>query len=236
MPLPFATAATSSPFPPYASVGGFANYTGSGGFIAFLSGVSGNITYYVSSVYSNGTMEVAVKGNLSMGTEAGIPTSQVSENLSDSIFRPRILPAIPPENLTDQSLVFQNITCTFEKNAAITVPAGTFNATEFQGTGTNGSTLDFWFDRSTGLAVQMSGSAAEFQLLNSNIATPIGLQSSSSVGAQIIIVFVVGWVVAGFLFYSIRRYYLKRSNLRKFPREPAEDGTRAAHSKKNKNR
>ena len=205
------TRSSSTSFPAFATVGAFANYTGSGGFIAFLSGVSGNITYLVNSVFSNGTMGVSVKGNLSLGTEAGIPTSRVSQNLTDSVFDPRIFPAVPPQNLTARQIVFQNITCSFEKNSQLSVPAGTFNATEFQGTGANGSVLDFWFDRSSGLAIQMSGSAAEIQLLNSNIASPIGFQSPSSVETQIIVVFVVGWAGAGLLFYSVRRHYLKKS-------------------------
>ena len=235
--FPLASATSPAPFPAYASVGAFANYTGSGGFIAFLSGVSGNLTYYVNSVYSNGTMLVNIKGNLSLGTEVGIPTSQVSENLTDSVFNPRILPAIPPQNLTAEKIIFQNITCSFEKNSAISVPAGTFNATEFQGTGANGSVLDFWFDRSSGLAVQMAGSGAEFQLLNSNIAVPIGFESNNSIGTQIIVVFIGGWVGAGLLFYSVRRYYLKKS---KFLRSPANnlpeepDNNQTANQKKKK--
>jgi hypothetical protein len=235
--FPLANATSPALFPAYASVGAFANYTGSGGFIAFLSGVSGNLTYFVSSVYSNGTMLVNIKGNLSLGTEVGIPTSQVSENLTDSVFHPRILPAIPPQNLTAEKIIFQNITCSFVKNSAISVPAGTFNATEFQGTGANGSVLDFWFDRSSGLAVQMAGSGAEFQLLNSNIAVPIGFQSDSSIGTQIIVVFIAGWMGAGLLFYSVRRYYLKKS---KFIRSPANnlpeelDGYETAGQKKKK--
>lgn len=230
--ISLAHASSTVAFPAYATSGSFANYTGSGGFIAFLSGVSGNITYYVNSVSPNGTMKISVNGNLSLGTEAGIPASQVSETLNDSAFDPRILPAVPPQNLTNAKIDFQNITCYFVKNAAVTVPAGTFNATEFQGTGVNDSVLDFWFDRPSGLAVQMAGSAAEFQLLNSNIAVPIGL-SSNAYGTQIIIVFLVGWTGAGLLFYSVRRYYLKKSKYRRFEEAP-EDKAPPTGSKKPK--
>jgi len=91
------------------------------------------------------------------------------------------------------------------------VPAGTFNGVEFEGIGANGSLLDFWFDNATGLALQMSGSAAELQLATSNIAQPLVAQSATNVELPIIAVFLVGWALAGLLFYVVRRHYLRKS-------------------------
>src|SRR5579872_3977691 len=143
--------------PPYAIPGAYANYTGDGGFIAFMSGVSGNISYFVSAVLPNGSMDLVVTGNLSLGTELGIPTSNVSLNLVDTANSPKYFPAIPPAALLSHQIDFQNITCIFVKSSEITIPAGTFQTDEFQGTGVNGSVLNFWFDNTTGLALQMSG-------------------------------------------------------------------------------
>ena len=207
----FYSAADSSTLPAYATIGAFANYTGSGGYIAFLSGVSGNLSYTVTNVLANGSMELYVNGNLSLGTEVDIPTSQISENLTDSIYSPKIFPALPPQELTSKQIIFQNITCEFQTDSVLTVPAGTFEAVEYQGTGVNDSILDFWFDNSTGLAIQMSGSGAELQLTGSNIAQPFALQSSSAFDLSIVAVFLVGWTIAGLLFYAVRRHYIKKS-------------------------
>ena len=78
----------------------------------------------------------------------------------------------------------------------------------------------------------MAGSAAEFQLLNSNIAVPIGFESTGSIGTQIIVVFIVGWTGAGLLFYSVRRYYLKKSKFRGMEDYPDENGKSAAAKSK----
>jgi hypothetical protein len=207
------TFATSSS-PPYATVGAFANYTGDGGFIPFLSGVSGNLSYLVTNVLSNGSMSLLVTGNLSMGTEVGIPTSNVSLSLMDSIETPTYFPAIPPQALLSHQIIFQNITCNFVKNDVVTVPAGTFDSVEYQGTGANNSILDFWFDNQTGLALQMSGTASELQLTYSNIASPLAAQSATNLEIDISAVFIGGWVFAGLLFYAIRRHYIRKSNLR----------------------
>lgn len=197
--------------PPYASVGAYANYTGDGGNIAFLSGVTGNISYYVSSISPNGSMDLNVIGNLSLGTELGIPTSNVSLVLTDQIYSPQYFPAVLPAELTARQINFQNISCTFVTNTKISVPAGTFNSVEYQGMGANDSVLDFWFDNATGLALQMSGSAAELQLSATNIAQPLIAQSPAGVELPIIVVFLVGWTLAGLLFYAVRKHYLKKS-------------------------
>jgi hypothetical protein len=202
---------SSQPYPPYATEGAYAYYSGDGGFIAFLSGVSGNITYTVTNVFSNDTMNVWLNGNLSLGTELTINVSTVSENFTDSVFAPKVLPAVPPSNLTAKSIVFQNFTCQFVAYEEETVPAGTFNTTEYQATDPNGTTLDFWFDRSSGLAVQMVEPGSYFQLITSNIAIPLSTQSAIASELPFILVFVAGWAGAGALFFWVRRYYIKKS-------------------------
>ena len=97
----------------------FANYTAAGGNIAFLSGVSGNLSYTVTNVLPNGSMDLIVAGNLSLGTEVDIPTSQVSENLTDSAYSPEIFPALPPGNLGSKHITFQNVSCVFETDSIL---------------------------------------------------------------------------------------------------------------------
>lgn len=197
--------------PPYATIGGYAEYEGNGGYVSFLGGVSSNITYSVTDVYQNNTMVVFVNATLSMGSESGVPPSIVLKNFSDSVFSPTILPAVFPENLTNQQIFFQNTTCKFIKNTLLTVPAGTFNATEFQGTDANGTTLTFWFDRSTGLALQMSQAISYLQLIQSNIAPPLRSQTSEQADLPFIAVFVVGWSLTGVAFYAVWRHYSQKA-------------------------
>ncbi len=205
-------------YPPYAKVGAYAFYGGDGGYIAFLSGVSGNISYYVTDVYPNSSMRLMVDANLSLGTEVTNNVSITSENLTDSIFTPRFLPAVPPQDLTESSIMFQNISCTFvANNAQYLVAAGAFNATEYQAT-VNGTVLTFWFDRPSGLAIEMLEAGSYFQLVDSNIAVPLAVQSQFQSYLPYIEVFVTGWAAAGLLFYAVRRYYVRKSE-RKFKQE-----------------
>jgi hypothetical protein len=211
-PLFYAASANPSSYPPYAEVGGYAFYSGDGGFIPYMSGVSANISYYVTDVFQNNTMKLLVNANLSMGSEVSTTPAVVSENLTDQIYSPKFMPAIPPQNLTANSIVFQNITCTLIGNSKLQVPAGKFNATEFQGRDANGSVLSFWFDRSTGIALQMVEAASYFQLVQTNIATPLSTQQPIQAEAPFIIIFAVGWGAAGLLFYGVVRYYSKKGS------------------------
>ena len=203
-------ASSGSNFPPYAKAGGYAFYSGNGGFIPYMSGVSANISYYVEDVFQNNTMSLMVNANLSMGTEVSTAPTVVNENLTDYISNPRFLPAVMPQNLTSQNIVFQNISCKFVGNSNLQVPAGKFNATEFQGQNVNGTILDFWFDRSSGLALQMVEAASYFQLIQTNIATPLSTQQPIQAEAPFIIIFVVGWGAAGLLFYGVVKYYSRK--------------------------
>jgi len=205
-----AVVSSGSNLPPYAKAGGYAFYSGNGGFIPYMSGVSANISYYVKNVFPNNTMSLMVNANLSMGTEVSTTPTIVTENLTDLISNPKFLPAVLPQNLTTRNILFQNISCKFVGNSELQVPAGKFNATEFQGQNVNGTILDFWFDRSSGLALQMVEAASYFQLIQTNIATPLSTQQPIQAEAPFIIIFVVGWGAAGLLFYGVVRYYSKR--------------------------
>lgn len=196
--------------PSYAKVGSYAFYSGNGGYASFLGGVSSNITYSVLDVFPNNSMVVFVNTTISQGLLSDVPPSTVLKNFSDSIDSPKILPAIPLQNLTNHEIFFQNITCVFVKNALLTVPAGNFNATEFQGKDTNGTTLTFWFDRSTGLALQMSQDISYLQLVQTNIATPLKTQTSLEAEIPFISVFVVAWSITGLVFYAVWRHYTHR--------------------------
>jgi hypothetical protein len=202
---------SSAQSPPYARVGAYALYSGDGGFVAFLSGASANISYYVYDVYSNGTMNVFVNASLSLGTEVTNGSTSVAKNVTDSISSPSIMPAISPEYLTGGTIVFENITCTFVENSMLTVPAGNFNATEYQGKDENGTTIQFWFDRSTGLSLEMVQPASYFQLIQSNIAIPLSTQTAIQSELPFIAIFVVGWAGAGALFYAVIRHYTKKA-------------------------
>jgi hypothetical protein len=204
---PLASALLSNSYPAYAKVGAFANYSGSGGFIAFLSGVSTNITYDVTGVYSNNTMEVFVNATISLGTEIQNDTSTYTMNLTDSIYSPKVMPVIPPQDINADTIVFQNVTCNFVKDVELTVSAGTYNAAEFQGKNANGTMLQFWFDRDSGLALEMVEPGSYIQLIQTNIATPLSVQSQFSSYLPYIVIFIVGWAGAGLCFFAVIRHY-----------------------------
>jgi hypothetical protein len=156
-------------------------------------------------------MRVVVYENISLGTEAATNTTMISENVTDSIFAPSTFLAVSPTNLTSNEIIFQGMVCHFVENDIQTVSAGTFNATEFQGTNSNGTTQDFWFDRSSGLAIEMLEIGSYYQLVDSNIAVPIHVQPTLVSDIPFILIFAVGWAGAGALFYALRRYYIKKS-------------------------
>ena len=196
--------------PPFAKAGAYALYSGNGGFEAFLGGASANISYYVYNVYPNDTMNVFVNASLSLGSEVTNGSTIVAENVTDSVYYPRIMPAISPANITGAPIVFQNITCTFLQNARLTVPAGNFNATEYQGKDVNGTTIHYWFDRATGLSLEMVQPASYFQLVQTNIATPLSTPTALQSELPFLAVFFVGWAGAGLFFYALVRHYTRK--------------------------
>src|SRR5579875_2917257 len=201
--LPYRSSFSSSQ-PSYARPGSYATYTVLGGFIPFFDGVSGNVSYLVTNVFNNGSMIVRVDANVSEGSE--VPTSYSSFNVTDNIFSPRALPIVPLANLSASTLEFENVTCSFVQNTQVTVPAGKFSTVEFRGSGQNG-TVYFWFDQTTGLAVEMSGYAGAFELSSSNIALPAGTPSSFGSTLPYYLVFGGVWTFSAVLFLGVRRYY-----------------------------
>lgn len=194
---------------PYASQGAYATYDALGGFIPFFDGVNGTVAYRVTNVFPNQTMGVMLLANISQGNE--VPTSYVSYNFTDNVVSPKIFPAVPLSDFSGKTFAFQNSTCTFDKNSTTTVPAGTFNTYEYTGVNSTGSKSYYWFDRSSGLIVQMAGNGAVFELLDSNVAIPSGQPNGLSVSLPYILVFVIGWIFAAAMFLGLRRYYLIKS-------------------------
>ena len=166
--------------PVYAKQGAYVYYTVLGGSIAFMAGVNGSLIYTVTGVYPNNTMSVQVLANMTQGDE--VPTSYQVLNYTDNIFEPTIFPAVPLANLTANSkIVFENVTCSFAKYENVPLDAGQFNTSEYKGADKNGTAYTFYFDRSTGVAVQMySTQGAAIQLESSNIVTPDGPANSVS--------------------------------------------------------
>lgn len=166
--------------PAYAVQGAYLYYNVQGGSIAFMSGVNGSLIYKVTGVFPNNTMSLQVLANMTQGDEA--PTSYQVLNYTDNIFEPTIFPAVPLANLTANSkLVFENVTCSFVKYESIPLTPGQFNTSEYQGVDNNGTTYTFFFDRATGVAVQMySNQGVALQLQSSNVVAADGPANSGS--------------------------------------------------------
>lgn len=195
--------------PSYAKAGSYAYYDTIGGFIPFFDGVSGNISYRVTNVFNNGSMAVTLSANMTQGNE--VPESQVVYNFTESISAPKIFPAVPVSDFSKSSFAFENTTCTLVKNGTATVPAGKFDTLEYSGVNGTSYKVLYWFDRNTGLVIQMAGSGAAMELVSSNIATPIAQPQGLSVTLPYILVFVVTWVVAAAAYLGLKRYYDSKS-------------------------
>ncbi len=193
---------------PFAVQGAYATFVAEGGFIPFFSGVNGTISYVVTSVYTNGTMHVTVSTNMSQGEE--VPETFQVFNYTDSISHPKVFPAIPTSQLASAQVLFENVTCSYVKSANISVPAGSFSTVEYSGKDANGSQYYFWFDRSTGLAIQMAGGAGAYQLQASNVATPMSIPSGLSTSFPFITVFGTVWVIAAIVFVGLWKYYNRK--------------------------
>jgi hypothetical protein len=220
--------------PAFEKVGAYALYTAIGGSIPFFEGVSGNFSYVVTAIHPNATMSVTYEANVSGGSESDLQPAYFEKNLTDNANDPKFFPIVLIANLTSGSTVeFQNITCAFVKDAAVSVPAGRFNTAEFQGKDANGTVATFWFDQSTGLEVEASQSVNAFQLVKSNIAVPLESGSTLSSALPFIATFVVGWAGAGLLFYAVRRHYIRKSKELQKVKEAAVGGRKSkTHEKK----
>jgi hypothetical protein len=190
--------------PSYARAGAVATYSEFGGFVAFFGGVYGNVSFAITDVYQNGSMGVRVEANLSQSGEA--PPQVFDMNITDSVESPRQFPAVPPENLTGAKLFFEDTAMTFVANQSVSVPAGTFETVEFTGRSPDGNVSDFWFDRTSGLAIQVEKGGAALQLLSSNIAVAAGGMPPVDPFLSSIEVIIVLWAAAAlFFFFVIKR-------------------------------
>jgi hypothetical protein len=195
--------------PSYAKPGAYALYDVVGGSVAFFTGVQGNISYTVKNVFSNGSMLVRLSLNVTEGDE--IAPTYNTYNYTDSILRPKIFPVVPLANLSSHDVTFQNVSCTYVTSQQITVNNLVFQTFEYQGV-SNQSTVSFWFDNATGLAIEEASSAgSQISLVSTNVATPIRTVDPINASLPIYIVFVAIFAGTGLGYYEINRYYAKRA-------------------------
>lgn len=187
--------------PAYARAGASATFSAFGGFVPFFGGVYGNVSFTVTNVFQNGTMDIRVRGNVSQSGEG--PPVVLNEVYADSISSPRQFPAVPPGNLTRSRITFESQALTLIGTELVSVPAGSFNTTRFTGSSSNGTVSYFWFDKVSGLVVQVERGGGVLQLLSSNIATPV--RSGSSEGSLLILFLSLGalWVGGAALFIFV---------------------------------
>jgi hypothetical protein len=221
----FATQAALPAFalPSYAVQGAFASYTAEGGFIAYFSGVEGNLTYTVTRVFGNGSMGLSIFENITAGEDLNPFITTL--NITDSVQNPRNFPAVSLDNLSTLHVIFQNVSATFSQNATVSVPAGTFDTLKFvgyQGTGANRTSVNFWFDRETGLMIQESSGASVMELDSTNIAIPIGPPSLLNAEIPYELVFVLAFAVGGTLFWYLRYHYTRDAQKRAASMRPAK--------------
>ena len=219
------SAAAASAPPPYAVGGAFASYTAEGGFIPFFSGVEGNITYTVLSVLGNGSMALRIFENITAGTDLNPYVTTI--NVTDSVGDPSTFPAVPVSTLATGHIDYQNVSASFAQNDTSSVPAGTFSTFEFTGRDSNGTSVHFWFDRSTGLMVEENSGTSAVQLESTNIATPVGQAGGFNGEAAYELVFVLAFVVGGGGFLYMRRHYERSAQAKKDAAkgQPAEGRT-----------
>ncbi|MDE1857917.1 MAG: hypothetical protein KGI26_02455 [Thaumarchaeota archaeon] len=199
--------------PPYASAGAFASYTAQGGFIAYFSGVVGNITYSVAEVFGNGSMALHIFENITAGTDLNPFITTI--NVTDSVSNPAVFPAVPLSNLSTGHIRFQNVTASFLKNGTASVPAGTFQTIEFTGNGTGGDSVHIWFDRNTGLMVEENSGTSAVELESTNVAIAYGPPGGFNGELAYELVFVFAFVIGGGLFLYMRYYYTRSAQAKK---------------------
>jgi hypothetical protein len=194
--------------PAYAKDGAFASYTAQGGFIPYFSGVAGNITYTVASLFSNGSMFLHIFENITAGTDLSPFITTI--NTTDSIANPKIFPAVSVSNLSSHKIFFQKVSSSFLQNSTVSVPAGQFNAMEFTGTGPNDTTYAFWFDGKTGLVVEENAGTSAVELDSSSFATASSPPNNYGTEVPYELVFVFAFVIGGGSFLWLRHHYVKQ--------------------------
>jgi hypothetical protein len=200
-------ASLSAGYPAYARQGANALYSEFGGFVPFFGGVFGNVSFTVMAVFSNGTMEIIVQANVSQSGEG--PPQFLNTSFLDSVYSPTQFPALPAENLSEASFVFEHTSVHFIKEAVVSVPAGNFNTTEYSGTSPDGNLTYYWFDRPTGLIVEVSKAGAAIQLRSSNVALPIGSPSALEAYLPYIALIAVLWGGIGAAYLILIRHNIK---------------------------
>jgi hypothetical protein len=195
--------------PVFAQVGTFATYTAEGGFIAYFSGVSGNITYSVANVYDNGTMLLRIFENITAGTD--LPPFITTLNITDSTQNPTTFPAVSTSNLSSLQVFFQNVSASFVGNETVSVPAGQFHTMEFTGQ-TNETTANFWFEGTTGLLIEENAGTSAIQLESSNLVTPFAPPDLVSTEVPYELVFVLAFAIGGAAFFYLRHHYTKAAS------------------------
>lgn len=206
-------ASAAAAAPAYAVTGAFASYTAEGGFIPYFSGVEGNITYTVASVFGNGSMGLHIFENITAGTD--LNPFIVTLNVTDSIGNPRTFPAVPLSNLSSGQIRFQNVSAAFQQNNTASVPAGTFQTMEFTGTGANDTEVHFWFDRATGLMIEENAGTSVVELDSTNVAVPSGPPGGFNGEIAYELVFILAFAIGGGAFLYMRRYYTKSALAKK---------------------
>lgn len=195
--------------PTYAKAGAYAFYDVQGGAVAFFDGVQGNISYTVTNIFTNGSMIVRLGVNISQGSEVQ-PSAQVF-NYTDSVLNPKFFPVVPAESLGTSTITFENTTLTYVKSQQETVGAGTFQTLDYQGT-SNGTSVNFYFDNATGLAIyELSGTGSEISLFSTNVATPLIVADPTNVALPYILIFIIVFAAVGVGYFEISRYYQKQA-------------------------
>ncbi len=214
------TSAVSSQLPAYAREGAYVYYSALGASVAFENGVNGTLVYKVTNVFtSNGSMRIQVLANTSEGTEA--PVNYQVLNYTDNIQNPTTFPAVPVAALDSNSpLVFENVKCSFQKYVSLggLPDPGLFNTSYYKGTDTNGTVYSFYFERTTGIAVEMaSNQGVALQLDGSNVVYPYAPSATSSI-LPYELDFVAAFAFSAVIFGGAYWYY--RSKNKKLTLDP----------------
>ncbi|MEM0117736.1 MAG: hypothetical protein QXV32_04760 [Conexivisphaerales archaeon] len=212
--VPITSAVPQSSLPPYAEAGAFISYTSLGGFIPYFGGVSGDATYTITQVFTNGTMIVLLNETVSQGELGSITNVSTSKYYFDNAYSPSVFPALPVSALGESQVSVQGIRCNLTGQVNITVPAGTFHTYEYIGRDSNGTVTYYWFDQSSGVVVEMSSGVSAMQMVNSNIAFPISTPTPSQSELPYVIVVLASWGAMGALFLFIRRHYTLKTGSR----------------------
>lgn len=200
---------TSAGYPAYAKSGAKALYSEFGGFVPFFGGVYGNVSFTVLSVYGNGTMFVRIQANVSQSGNA--PPQVLNTTTLDKVYSPTQFPGVPAANLSNQNFEFEHTPLNFVRNTVVSVPGGSYNTTEYSGVSPDGNQTFFWFDRPSGLAVEVSKAGAVIQLMSSNVASPVATQSAVELYLPYVLIVAVLWGGLGAVYILVIRRSVRKA-------------------------